>query len=76
MYHDDTRSKWYKNTIILRYVSGSALAHVQEVAELVILGCDEADPARRVLVLSAVLYVHLEKRCESLEEVSKARFVV
>lgn len=51
------------------------LAHVQEVAELVVLGCDEADPARCVLVLSAVLYVHLEERCESLEEVSEARFI-
>lgn len=48
---------------------------MQEVAELVVLGCDEADPARRVLVLSAVLYIHLEERCESLEEVSEACFV-
>lgn len=49
--------------------------HVKEVAELVILGCDEADSARSVLVLSTVLHVHLEERCEPLEEISKACFV-
>lgn len=49
--------------------------YVQEVAELVAFGGDEADPAGRVLMLGAVLHVHLEKRCKSLEEVSEARLV-
>ena len=52
-----------------------AATHVEEVAELIVLGGDEADPARGVLMLSAVLHVHLEEGRESLEEVSEARFI-
>lgn len=49
--------------------------HVQQVAELVVLGRDEADPAGRVFVLGAVLHVHLEERRESPEQISETRFV-
>ena len=49
--------------------------HVQKIAELIVLGRDEADPARRVLVLSAVLNVHLQERGEALEKVSEAGLV-
>lgn len=55
--------------------TAAAATHVQEIAEFVVLGGDEADPARGVLVLSAVLNVHLEERRESLEKVSEARFI-
>jgi len=68
MYVCVRRKKTKKNT-------ATAATHVQEIAELVVLGRHEADPARGVLVLSAVLDVHLEERRESLEKVSEARFV-
>lgn len=48
---------------------------MQEIAELVVLGGDQANPARGILVLSAVFDVHLEERREPLEKVSEARFV-
>lgn len=48
---------------------------MQEVAELVVLRGDKADPACSALVLGAVLNIHLEERGESLEKVSEARLV-
>lgn len=48
---------------------------MQKVAESIVFGSNEADPARRVLVLRAVFDVHLQEGSETIEEVPEARFV-
>lgn len=48
---------------------------MEKVAESIVFGSDEADPARCVLMLRAVFDVHLQEGGEAIEEVSKARFI-